>query len=163
MITARPAELTADASFALCKCRYLEALGVQAVAFGSLVEAANAGHGAAKEASDEGPEVLLLAVDVAPRADLVRKKSGCGPRTEGEGEGEGAGAVGAGVSGFSPGVGEISEVAKRGWRRCLPPQPPFECSDIPEDLPCLSSEYHVLRQMRGHVPFERYGTFFSST
>ncbi len=93
------------------------------MAFGSLVEAADAGHGAAKKACDGGSEVLLLAVEVASRAELAHKKSGGRPRTEVEGLGEGAGAVGVGVSGFSPGVGEIAEVAKRGWRRCLAPLP----------------------------------------
>ncbi len=100
---------------------------MRAVAFGSLLEAADAGHGAAQEAnnSNRGAEVLLLAVDVAPRADLARKNSGGGPRTEGEGEGEGAGSGGAGVSGISPGVGEIAEVAKRGWRRYLSSATPY--------------------------------------
>ncbi len=100
--------------------RYLESLGVQAVAFGSFIEAADAGHGAATEGSGGGPEVLLLAVDVAPRADLARKAAGCGQRTEDSGEGEAAGMGGAGGCGFSPGVAEIAEVAKRGWRRCTP-------------------------------------------
>jgi hypothetical protein len=100
-------------------CRYLESLGVQTVAFGSLVEAADAGHGAAAEASGVGQEVLLLAVDVVPRADLARKAAGCGLQKEQSGPpGEGAaGGGGAGGNGFSPGVAEIAEVAKRGWRR----------------------------------------------
>ncbi len=96
----------------------MEALGVRAVAFGSLLEATDAGHGGAVDASANGVgmEVLLLAVDVSPRAEAKRKASGGGTRTEVEAEGAGMG--GSGGSVFSPGMGEIVEVAKRGWRRC---------------------------------------------
>ena len=114
--------LTSSPSCGTNVCRYLEALGVRAVAFGSLTEAADAGHAVASEARGGLPEVLLLAVDVAPRADLARKTSGGGARTEGDGDAAAAG--GAGGGGFSPGVGEIAEVAKRGWRRCVLSEPP---------------------------------------
>ncbi len=93
-----------------CGFRYLEALGVRAVAFGSLVEAADAGYGASADINHVGPEVLLLAVDVAPRADHACKASSGRQWTEG-----------SGGNFFSPGLGDIADVAKRGWRRCSLP------------------------------------------
>jgi hypothetical protein len=89
---------------------------VRAVAFGSLSEAGDAGRAAPVEVNGGGLEVLLLAVDVVPRMDVVRKAAGRGARTETDADGPGGG--GGGGSVFSPGVGEITEVAKRGWRRC---------------------------------------------
>ena len=108
-------ETKADVFCVLNWCRYLEALGVRALAYGSLIEAADAGHGAAVET--HGMEVLLLAVDVVPPSDVKRNASGCWPQTEGGGDGAGLRGVGGSV--FSPGVAEIADVSKRGWRRCL--------------------------------------------
>ena len=103
------------------------------VAFGSLAEAADAGRGTAAEANGREPELLLLAVDIAPRADFARKAAGSGPCLQG------SGVSGAGGNGFSPGLGEIAEVAKRGWRRCLPLNPhsqPMFSFDKPRDRWC---------------------------